>query len=189
MSDPSTLAGVIAEGIRTALSPLARRLKTVEERTAAAGPEGQPGPQGLPGPEGPQGPTGAAGAKGETGETGPAGSQGPEGPQGADGRPGVDGVAGAAGPEGPVGPQGPSGEPGPVGPQGPQGEPGPAGTVDVDLLAGLETRIATLEQQLTSWLADDELDDDAMTASFADLLRKEVGDLVDVRPIRTAAEA
>jgi len=133
--DAADLAGLIAEAIETATTPLLGRIKALELRAdiigrevvtkglqaGPAGPPGPPGPIGEAGPAGPPGPVGAVGPRGEAGPAGPPGLVGAVGPRGEIG---PTGAAGGPGPRGEAGAKGSDGVPGPIGLVGPVGPPG-----------------------------------------------------------------
>lgn len=111
-----------------------------------AGPKGDSGSAGAQGPAGAPGATGPAGAVGPQGPVGPVGAVGPRGFAGAQGPVGLQGPAGPAGPSGPAGPigqQGPAGPAGPAGPTGPQGPAGASGLMSDQVLALINSRLAS----------------------------------------------
>ncbi len=168
LMDAADLAGLIAEAVEIATTPLLGRIKALELRAEIlgrevatkglqAGPPGPPGPLGEAGPAGPPGPVGAVGARGEAGPAGtpgPVGAVGPRGeigPPGAAGGPGPRGEAGAKGSDGVPGAKGLDGSQGPAGRDGRDGTIGPAGR-DGSIKG---CRIEKLDDRRSRWLFAD----------------------------------
>jgi hypothetical protein len=73
MLDVQKFVGELHDYIGRALSPLAARIKALEDRAPERGEAGPKGERGADGERGQQGERGVAGEKGDTGEAGPAG--------------------------------------------------------------------------------------------------------------------
>jgi hypothetical protein len=136
MSPPADVdpVEVLLEDVRAYLGrnlePLAKRLKSVEEREPQKGDPGLQGEKGLQGEPGQKGDTGEAGARGEqgpAGERGEKGEPGDPGARGEPGEPGKDGEKGLAGDKGDPGERGESGLAGEAGEKGDRGDPGERG--------------------------------------------------------------
>lgn len=107
---------------------------------------------------------------GPQGDPGPRGDPGPVGPTGERG---LDGATGANGRDGAPGERGDRGE---------------TGTVDPRVTEAFELRLTGVETTLAARPADD-LDPDAITAAFTDLLRTELGDLTPSTKRRVVRDA
>lgn len=130
------IAGV-HDYIGRAISPLAGRIKALEDRSPVVGPKGDAGAAGERGPAGEVGQRGEMGQKGDPGERGEKGMPGDRGEKGDPGEPGAKGDPGEPGPRGepgqagergPAGEKGDPGEPGRPGEKGDRGEKGDPGT-------------------------------------------------------------
>lgn len=81
------LANVVRNHVAAAFSPLAARVKTLEDRQPERGEKGEKGEPGQPGSDGLPGERGADGAPGEPGPRGEKGDAGPQGEPGKDAEP------------------------------------------------------------------------------------------------------
>lgn len=138
MLDVEKLITGFHDYLARAVRPLAERIKSLEERAPAPGPQGE---RGLPGDRGEKGADGAAGIAGEKGEKGEPGERGPPG------EPGAKGDQGERGPGGPAGIQGEKGAdglPGKDGAAGINGKDADEAAIQARVLAAVEPLIAKM---------------------------------------------
>lgn len=142
--DVQKLVDGIHDYIGRALSPVAARLKALEDRAPIPGQKGDPGERGE------------RGADGAAGKDGADGKDGAPGRDGVDGLPGKNGENGAAGKDGSNGIDGKDGAPGRDGDAGLRGEKGDAGhdgrdALQIDILPAIDPTKAYPRGTFARW--------------------------------------